>query len=185
MRVMASRRVNCGSGDYPLPGFCNLDADPSKPADIHATVPPLPFDDACLDEIYAGHFLEHLTYDDGQAFLKECYRCLVPGGKLGLVVPDMREVLKRWLAGSIDAMEYPWGVFHRVSDLDAVCRVFLYGSVQESQHRWSYERDTLARAMVGAGFRQLKEIDRYTDPRLAAGAWYQCGVEGRKPEGEA
>jgi hypothetical protein len=68
-----------------------------------------------------------------------------------------------------------------VSDLDEVCAMFLYSPVQESPHRWSYDRETLARAMAPAGFRGFKEIDRYRDPRLGSPQWFQVGIQAVKP----
>ena len=41
-----------------------------------------------VDLIHASHFLEHLSYDEGLRFLKECRRVLKPGGTLRLAVPD-------------------------------------------------------------------------------------------------
>ncbi len=175
------RRLNVGCGVHPLLHWTNLDADPGAIADVYQHVPPLPFPEAGLDEIYAGHFLEHLTPEEATAFLAECQRCLVPGGRLGLVVPDTREVLTRWLQGAIDCVEYPAGTFHAVADLDAVCRLFLYSTVQDSPHRWSYDLGTLARLLERTGFLVTGEIDRYRDPRIPVGAFYQCGLDSIKP----
>ena len=174
------RRVNVGCGDYPMAYFVNIDADPTKPADLHVAVPPLPFEDASLDTVWGYHFLEHLTFEDARVFMAESYRALAPGGKLGLVVPDTREIMRRWFEGSIDAVEYPVGVWHSVADLDAVCSLFLYSTIQESPHQWAYDEQTLGRLFVEAGFGDLKRIDRYRDPRIAKGAWYQFGIEGVK-----
>ena len=174
-------KVNVGCGEYPLWGYVNLDADAQVHPDLCCTVPPLPFGDGDLEEVYAGHFMEHLSLDDARAFLAECYRCLEPGGRLCIVVPDTREVLRRYLTGSIDAVEYPQGVWWSMADLDAVCAMFLYSTVQDSLHQWAYDVDTLGRALVREGFRQLREVDRYRDPRIAQGAWYQVGIEGVKP----
>jgi len=175
-----SRRLNVGCGQYPLLYWTNLDADQAAFADRYHTVPPLPYEDGTLDDIYAGHFLEHLTPWDARAFLAECLRCLAPGGRIGILVPDTREVLTRWLRGDLDCVEYPVGTFHAVADLDAVCALFLYSTVQDSPHRWSYDLGTLARLLEAAGFRVIGEIDRYRDPRVALGAWYQCGLDAVK-----
>ena len=180
LQATAHRRYNIGCGAFPLPFWTNVDADPLTAAQIHAIVPPIPAEDESLDEIYAGHFLEHLYRPDAREFLKECYRCLVPGGKLGLVVPDMREILKRWLAGTIDAMEYPYNIWWPLNDLDSICACFLYGTVMESQHHWSYDETSLAKIMTEAGFVKLEPMCRYTDDRIARGAWYQCGLTGYK-----
>ncbi len=177
----AGRRCNCGCGDYPLSYFVNIDEDPAKPAELHCHVPPLPFDDASMDLVWSCHFLEHLEWGEAELFLQDAFRVLAPGGRCGIVVPDTREVMRRWLEGTIDAVEYPQGVWHQVADLDAVCALFLYSTVQASPHRWAYDLDTLARALTRAGFVELHEIDRYRDPRLGSGQWFQCGLEGSKP----
>ncbi len=182
-QASAHRRLNIGSGEVPLLYYTNLDPDRRWPADRREQVPPLPYTDASLEEIYAGHFLEHLSQETAAEFLRECYRCLVPGGRLGIVVPDTREILRRWLDGAIDQVEWPHGVWRAVADLDEVCALFLYSTVQPSPHRWSYDLTTLERAMRTSGFTVTGPIDRYRDPRLGTGAWYQCGVDAMKPVG--
>lgn len=184
LEATAHVRLNCGSGLFPLRFWTNLDSDPTVPADIHATVPPLPYEDEALHEVYAGHFLEHLTYADGQAFLRECFRCLAPGGRLGVLVPDTRVIMRRWLEGDPDEVEVPPGQWWSVADLDDVCGLFLYSTVQASHHQWSYDAQTLRRAGERAGFRFVRAIDRYHDPRIPHGAWYQCGADFIKPGGE-
>ncbi len=178
----AHLRLNVGCGEWPLEYWVNLDSNPNVRADIHADATEylLSVEEGTFAEIYAGHFVEHLTYSESQAFLAAAYRALQPGGKLGVVVPDTREILKRWLADTIDAVEYPLGQWHAMNDLDEVCHLFLYSDVQDSPHRWAWELKTLGRAMAAAGFAGLREIDRYRDPRLGNGNWYQCGADGFK-----
>lgn len=180
--IVPARRLNVGCGEWPLLYWVNLDASPNVHADIHQQVPPLPFEDGSLDEIYAGHCLEHLSQADAKAFLIECQRCLVPGGKLGIVVPDTREIMARYLRGDIDAVEFPAGVYRPIADLDQVCELFLYSTAQESPHQWSYDLATLKRLLEAHGFIVERQIDRYRDPRIPVGAWYQCGWDAHKPE---
>jgi hypothetical protein len=108
---------------------------------------------------------------------------LVPGGRLGVVVPDTREIMRRWLAGDPTTFEMPVGRVSRVDDLDDVCALFLYSTIQPSRHRWSYDAGTLARALERVGLRPTDEIDRHADPRLAAGAWFQVGLDAVKEGG--
>jgi predicted SAM-dependent methyltransferase len=181
LQATAHRRLNVGCGEYLLRYFTNLDSSPDSPADIHATVPPLPFDDESLDEISACHFLEHLRPEIGREFLAECYRCLVPGGKLGVVVPDTFEIMRCYVNGSRIGAEYPAGVWWETWNLDAICTLFIFSTVQESAHQWMYDLRTLHHTMSRAGFEGLREVDRYRDPRLGAPAWYQGGYDGWKP----
>lgn len=175
-------KLNLGCGCFPLgKGWTNLDADPTTPADVHATIPPIPYGEGTVADIYMGHLLEHFTPGDGQALLRECWRVLKPGGRLGVVVPDTRAVMRRYLDGPETDIEVPQGQHWSGRDLDHLCAVFLYSTIQASPHRWSYDADTLARALLAAGFEQLRPIDRYRDRRIATHQWYGVGWDGVKP----
>ena len=175
-------RLNLGSGGYDLAGFESWDEDPAVPCDRHLRVPPIPLDDGTVDEIYMGHLLEHLTPYKADRLLHECKRVLVPGGRLGVVVPDTRRVLTHYLHRSDAVVEVPEGQRWNLTDLDAVCAVFLYSTVQPSPHRWSYDRETLCRTLERAGFRLGACIDPFHDPRHSVGAWWNLGQDAFKPE---
>ena len=180
MVVETAVRLNLGCGDYRLPGHLNVDASPAAGVDLVLSVPPLPWPDTCVSSIYMGHFLEHLSEDRGRELLAECYRVLQPGGTIGIVVPDFREVARRYLSSERAPMEWPAGVHHDLSDLDELCRCILFSTLQPSHHLWMYDVDTLGRALRRAGFEVTGEIDRFNDPRLSTGQWYQAGLDARK-----
>ncbi len=173
-------KLNIGCGDYPLAGWCNLDAAPGWGVDLVLAVPPLPQDNESVGEIFAGHFLEHLSQADGRAFLAECWRVLVPGGRLGVVVPDMHEVMRRYISSEHAPMEFPSGHVRDLRDLDHLNECILFSTAQPSHHLWSYDLHTLGRALGMAGFTIVGEIDRLRDPRLSTPQWYQAGLDGRK-----
>ncbi|MBF0425840.1 MAG: methyltransferase domain-containing protein [Magnetococcales bacterium] len=56
----------------------------------------MPFADGSFDILTAVLLLEHLP-DDGEAFMAEAARLLVPGGRLCLVVPNARSLVGVWL----------------------------------------------------------------------------------------
>ena len=177
-----TKRLCLGSGQYPLgPGWVNIDEDPTTPADWHVHVPPIELPDETVSEIYAGHLLEHLHPVEADELLRECLRVLVPGGRLGVVVPDTRAVLEHYLRRTGERVELPQGVFWELDDLDAVCAVFLYSTFQESPHRWSYDELTLPRALTRAGFQVGAPIDRWGDPRRSSANWWSLGFDAFKP----
>lgn len=158
-------RLNLGSGIDRKEGWVNVDADPGLSPDVceDAVAYVERQQSGSADEIYLGHFLEHLEHDAGARLLAECFRVLKVGGRIGVVVPDTRAIMERYVAEDLD--------------LDDLCRLWLYSTVQETWHKWSYDLPTLRRAVARAGFDVTGEIDRFADPRLQAGAWWQCGVD--------
>lgn len=180
MTVATGFRINVGCGDCLIDDYVNIDErDPS--ADIIAHVPPLSYQDGMVDEVWACHFLEHLSPSDAAEFLHEAYRVLVPGGELGIVVPDTREIMRRYIDGEKSIVEFPEETFRDMRDLDEIGAMFLYSTAQDSPHLWSYDETTLRRTIEAAGFQITGRIDRYKDPRLGLGAWYQCGWSAVKP----
>ena len=178
-------RLNLGSGGFDLPradSWSNWDEDPETPADRHLHVPPIPLEDDSVTEIYCGHLLEHLEPREAHHLLQECLRVLVPGGRLGVVVPDTRAILEHYLRKDGERVEVPQGQWWELDDLDDVCAVFLYSTIQPSRHKWSYDGRTLTRALERAGFGIREMIDRWRDPRASTHNWYSLGIDAYKPE---
>ena len=48
---------------------------------------PYPFEDNSVDAIFSSHFVEHLDGHERAKFYDECYRILVPGGKMRVIHP--------------------------------------------------------------------------------------------------
>lgn len=173
-------RLNVGSGDFPLAGWTNIDETRHSGVDLVLRVPPIPFAADSVGDIYCGHFLEHLDRDDARVFLGECYRVLVPGGRLGVLVPDMAEIFRRYVADEPAPIEYPAGTHRDLRDLDHMYEAVIRSTMQPSQHRWGYDLVTLRRALERAGFVVDAELDDF-DPRIAVPAWYQTGWDSHKP----
>lgn len=161
-------KLNVGSGDFPFPApWVNVDSGEGSTTlcDVYADARCLPFSDGSVEEIYCGHVLEHMPLTDGIGALQEMRRVLVPGGRIGIVVPDFRESVKRWLKGEFD--------------LDYLNDIIIYSYVQDSPHRWCYDALTLERAMATAGFRKITPI-KTGDPRIVHDKWWNLGRNGVK-----
>lgn len=80
-------KLNLGCGQYPKPGYINVDIDPNAKADIFHDLSalPYPFEDASFAQIEMDHVLEHLP--DPLAVMKEVWRLLQPGGIAQIAVP--------------------------------------------------------------------------------------------------
>jgi Methyltransferase domain len=82
-------KLDLGCGTRKQPGYQGVDViafvGVEHVLDIRVT--PWKWADNSVSDIHCSHFLEHLTAWERVAFLNECYRVLVPAGKMQIVVP--------------------------------------------------------------------------------------------------
>jgi len=162
------RYLNAGCGPNVRPDFINLDYAWRPGVELCWDLRrPLPLADDSLDGIYSEHCLEHLSYDDALAALREFNRVLRPGGVARVVVPDAElyiELYWRHLNG--DRVQFPY-----VDDpppsgftpLIAINRIF-----RGHGHQFAYDAATMSVALDRAGFRESRKV-RYlegADPKL-------------------
>jgi predicted SAM-dependent methyltransferase len=114
----------------------------------------LPFENASA--IYAEHFLEHLSLDEGLAFLAECRRALSDTGILRLSTPNLDWVyLTHYRVGS-------WADDGQaLNDCLQLNRAF-----HGWGHQFLYNRVMLAGALRAAGFERV-EFQRYGESGVA------------------
>ena len=104
----------------------------------------IPFDDEVVDVIYAGHFLDRLTYEEGATFLKECHRVLAPGGKMRVTVMDAEKVARGYAAGTLGEFDELGLPSSQIEKMHA----FLVGDGQKAAYDWQ----ALEEAAFKAGF---------------------------------
>lgn len=63
----------------------------------HNLVNGIPFEDESFDLVYHSHVLEHFSKEDGNKFIKECFRVLKPGGIIRIAVPDLEQIVRNYL----------------------------------------------------------------------------------------
>lgn len=85
-----SIKLDIGSGPNPKEGFEGVDqygfnGKVKHVMDIRRY--PWPWKTSSVEEIHCSHFLEHLNGQERCAFLNECYRVLVPDGKMTIITP--------------------------------------------------------------------------------------------------
>ncbi len=79
--------IGCGMPHQKYPNCIGIDVNPNYNADIlHNCDEGLPFDDNSISFINSDNSLEHLK--NPYFVLSECYRVLVNGGEMRLVVPN-------------------------------------------------------------------------------------------------
>jgi predicted SAM-dependent methyltransferase len=93
--------LDLGSGDsqYWIPEGTRIriDNDPTVKPDICCDVRFLPFADCFVDMIFASHILEHFSFKEVISVLKEWGRVLKIGGKIVIIVPNLKWAAKQIL----------------------------------------------------------------------------------------
>jgi GT2 family glycosyltransferase/glycosyltransferase involved in cell wall biosynthesis/predicted SAM-dependent methyltransferase len=165
-------KVNLGCGNSYLEGWVNVDANPNVRADVYMEA--FEFVRAHgeeIDEVYMGHFLEHLMPASAVALLALIADEVPEGAQVSAVVPDMRAIFAAYDAGEISNEE--------------LNQRYVYSYEQPSHHVWCHDADSLADAFTRAGYTDIAPIDPITwEPVLwkeGPESRWQCGVVARTP----
>lgn len=181
-------RLNLGCDRVQMSGFLGVDSRPEVDPDIVADVRDLSmFEDDSVEEVYASHVLEHLTWDDGLAALTEWRRVLKPGGMLTIAVPDLVQIYFLAKHGAT------WGEYQMAMDpmyvqATAFGAHLLAGKIPEMrdqyansghEHRSIYIFDMLLNRVIEAGYVFCHEVQGCFLRRAALG---ETMVQARKPK---
>jgi len=171
-------RVNIGCGKNPTQGWINLDVISHPSVYFWDCRSGLPFSDGAVAAIYSEHFFEHLDLEsEARPFLRECLRCLQPGGVLRIVVPNAGAYLR--------AYSGPWEPLANMRPLDWTAngwRDRWLGKVYQTkmqfmneifrqgyEHKYAYDEETLILVMRQAGFSDpvAQQFAISLDPKMA------------------
>ncbi len=160
-------RLNLGCGPFSMKGFINIDKSDLIKSDIKADVLDLPYDPGTVDEIYAGHILEHFTFIDGMKALYYWYSLLKKGGTISVVVPDYLYLARAYVANPT------------VDGIKEFNDKYIYSEGQESPHCYAYDENLLKQVLTDAGFIDLKRMP-VDHPYFPHDVDWQVGYQGIK-----
>lgn len=149
--------VGCGRRFSRDARWLNVDLAPASPEVTRIDAQDgLPFADATFRAVYHSHVLEHLHPDDARGLLRECHRILKPGGVLRVVVPNLEEIARCYLARLEEA---------RAGAPDA-----------DARYQWAVAEicDQMVRRVSGG---EMIELLRKGEPALREYATRRCGAE--------
>jgi hypothetical protein len=162
-------KLNIGSGDaITMKGYVNVDA---KFGDMAF---PLQYGDNTVDEIYAGHILEHFGYGQTLDVLKDWTRALKPGGVLKVAVPNFK-----WIASTY--MDVAAGRFAGVG-APPLSGYLMGGQTDEHDfHKAIFDRASLSKLLIDAGLEHIRPWE--SEVSDCASLPVSLNLMGQKPEG--
>ena len=124
----------------------------------------LPFPDHSVTKVYSSHFLEHLTFRQGQQHLKECLRVLKPGGTISIAVPSARPYLESYCSKKPLDKE-TWIKYEPAwNDTTAIDHVNYIAYMDEvnfivlkhAAHQYMFDEENLVKVLQAAGFKNAR-----------------------------
>jgi predicted SAM-dependent methyltransferase len=166
------RKLQIGAGTNSLPGWLNTDIEPREGQAFLDAMKPFPIPDNSLKYIYSEQVIEHLPFDGGMVMLRESYRVLVPGGKLRVATPNLRQLValfdqdhteaeRRFMTAQLKLEGF--SVKEPERPLFVMNMYFhLWG------HQFLYDQQTLRSALESVGFRDVRFLrhGESDDPEL-------------------
>lgn len=120
----------------------------------------LPYPTQGVDLIMSNHFLEHLTYEEGLAFLKECRRVLKPTtGAMRIVVPDAALLVSYYASSNFE--ESGLESLKQLDEINEGCAASptplgKLWSLLHAGHQAAYDEETLCHLLEQAGFTSVR-----------------------------
>jgi predicted SAM-dependent methyltransferase len=150
------RRVHVGCGGVHIPGFVNVDIDPTTRADVIADIRLRRFPDGFADTIYACHVLEHMAHDEVPGVLAAWHRVLAPDGVLYVSVPDLDRIVRIYTAN--------WQHFQTRPNTPWIG--LIYGGQEDPYdfHRTGFNLCWMTELLERAGFCDVEEYPHEPHP---------------------
>jgi predicted SAM-dependent methyltransferase len=155
-----TRKIQLGAGTVNLQGWLNTDIEPQAGQAYLDATKPFPFADGSIQYIFGEHVIEHLTYDDGLAMLRECYRVLSPGGKVRFATPDLHRLMALLDSAPPGYMDAKFKFHYWPAKPGGVAPAFIINKeMREWGHLFVYDEAALRESFAQAGFQSIRRFE--------------------------
>jgi predicted SAM-dependent methyltransferase len=154
------RCIELGSGGHLLPGWVHTDLnamDHVLPLDVTQA---FPIDDQAFDYVYSEHMIEHVTFEQGRAMIRECFRIMKGGAIIRIVTPSIGFLIRLFSQdrSELENKYIEWATKQFVPNAPIPLPSFVFNNfVRQWGHQFIYDRATLRYVLSEAGFVDLKE----------------------------
>lgn len=144
-------------------GWVTLDM--SKNCDIYWDLRKgIPCPDKSIAKIYSSHFLEHLSFREGQIFLDECLRTLVPNGIFSICVPNARLYIEAYMNSATlnkDKFFAYKPAYNNTTKIDYVN----FTAYMDGHHKYMFDEENLIYILQSKGFKNvhIRDFDHDLD----------------------
>lgn len=192
-------KLQLGCGGEIKPGWVNIDLMPTQGnLDVNGSPSEgtllinydlrrgtLPLADNSCEIIYSSHFFEHLTYKNGLALMRDCYRVLNPGGIFRISLPNFRGLFRAYLEGDLKHLDLV-NINEVLPEVEPGTETIVdyvnYGVYQYGEHKCVYDEEKVLILLGNIGFSKVSpsEFKEGIDPANELRRRYSFYVEAVK-----
>jgi hypothetical protein len=136
-RPREAYKLHLGCGHRRIPGFVNIDHNPSGATDYVCDITKLPCPPSSIARIETYHVIEHIPLQFVKPTLTHWLTVLRPGGTFVAECPDLRADCEEFLAGNEERL---YSIFGRQR-------------FKGDAHHWGYTSDSLCKLLLSVGFK--------------------------------
>jgi len=174
LQTHSERRLQLGAGSNLHEGWLNTDVVDFKRKNEVVYLDArqhFPLPDNSFDAVFTEHMIEHLTYADGLACLRECHRVLRPGGRVRIATPSLSRLVALYEEQQSELQQryVRWATDSFVEHASAYLPGFVVNNFFRNWgHEFIYDEDTLRHALEAAGFVDVEKyvVGESEDPAL-------------------
>jgi predicted SAM-dependent methyltransferase len=153
--------LGCGTNVVKGKGWLNVDNDPAykiKDKNVYLKWDlrkPLPYKPNTVDQIFHEHFIEHLPKSKGEAFLKDCYKVLKPGGTMRIGWPDTTNLMRAYVTRNKEYFNYI-ATNVNLGSVPTTWDELVVDFFYSWDHKYGYTRKHLKKVLLDIGFKKAK-----------------------------
>jgi len=154
-------KLNIGCGTTKKEGYKGVDINPSVGADFCCQAWELPLAANSVDEIYARHFIEHVSLQMAKKTLLEWKRVLKDSGMIYLIFPNLEFHCKQLLLPGQSEFVTTSNFEHAMAGLYGWTAA--YTSAPFMEHKWGYTKSSFSLLAEDVGLLPIFEDCRKCD----------------------
>jgi predicted SAM-dependent methyltransferase len=150
----------------------------------------LPVPAQSAEVVYCSHVLEHMSLDELRVALRNVFSYLRPGGTFRLVVPDLEQLIKTYLAdpGAGAASRFMQDSYLGEKNITRGLNAMPTALFGRARHLWMWDYKGMAEELAAAGFTSIRRAqfgdssDSHFQNVESEGRWTDClGIECKRP----
>lgn len=129
----------------------------------------IPFPNESVTKIYSSHFLEHLTFKEGQKFIDDCLRVLIPDGIFSICVPNSKIYIDfYYMSDNLKKNNKEYLSYTSANNNTTKIDFINYMAYMDGNHKYMFDEENLLYILKAKGFRNahLREFDPNIDLSL-------------------